>query len=214
MNKLNSKRNNIYKAMGLLTLSLGLAVTAAAQTGGLKGKIRANSGAGIANAWVTVTQGGKDIKAASSLSDGTFRLEGIAPGVYGLRVEAKGYAAGSLMGVEVKKGKVRDLGERLFLRTDEGAQVIIRGSVFFKEGTSITRAKVELEKVNADGSVKRVGTTETSVSGEFTFRQPDDAAKYRITAKYNGSAGSKDITVENAALYRVAITLDLSSRDK
>jgi len=207
------KPKKLYKAAALFMLTVGFAIAISAQTG-LKGKIRANSGAGIANASVTVTQAGKDVKKVKSTSDGSFRMEGIPPGLYGMRVEAPGYATGSLMGVEVKKDKVRDLGERLFLKVDEGTQVIIRGSVFFKEGTSVTRAKVELERVEADGSVKRVRSTETNVSGEFTFRQPDVAAKYRVTAKYNGAAGTKDISVENAALYRLAITLDLSSKDK
>jgi hypothetical protein len=204
---------NFRKAFALIALTICLTAAAAAQTG-VKGKIRANSGAGIGNASVTVTQAGKDVKSVRSAADGSFRLEGIRPGVYGLRVEAEGFATGSMLGVEVKKDKVRDLGERLFLKVDEGTQVIIRGSVFFKEGTSVTRAKVELERVGPDGSKRRVGKTETSVSGEFVFRQPEGPAKYRVIASYDGVSGSKEIAVENAAVYRLAISLDLSSKDK
>lgn len=187
---------------------------AMAQPTGLKGKVRANSGKGIGNASVTVTRGSEDVKSARSASDGSFEITGIEPGSYGLRVDADGYASGSLFAVEVKKGKVRDLGDKLFLRVDQGTLVILRGSVFFKEGTSVTGAKIELERVNADGTVKEVGSTTSSVSGEFVFRQPPGAAKYRVTAKYNGVTGTKEIAVDNPAVYRLAISLELSSRDK
>lgn len=201
-----------YFACSLL-LALLLACFCTAQSGGLKGKVRTNAGDGIANASVTAAREGRDIKSAKSVADGSFEIKGLDPGFYTIRVEASGYSTGTRPGIEVKN-KMRDLGDRLFLRVDQGTQVILRGSVFFKEGTSVTRAKVELEKVNADGSFKRIGSAETDVSGEFIFRQPDGAARYRITAKYNGVTGAKEISVENAAVYRLAITLPLSSADK
>lgn len=213
MKNLMLKEGNFRWIVFVLALTIGLALSASAQTG-VKGKVRANSGAGITDATVTITQSGKDVKSVRSAADGSFRLEGIQPGIYGLRVEADGFATGSLLAVEVKKDKVRDLGERLFLKVDEGTQVIIRGSVFFREGTSVTAAKVELERIDSDGTARRIGKTESSVSGEFVFRQPDTPAKLRVTATYKGVSGSKEITVENAAVYRLAISLDLSSSDK
>ncbi len=211
--KILRKFRPFYVVSGIM-LTVLLCAAAFAQPGGLKGRVRTNSGQPIASATVTVTQNGGDVKSAKTASDGTFQLSGIEAGAYGLRVEATGYASGALFNVEVKRNKVRDLGDRLFLTVDQGTQVIIRGSVFFKEGTSVTGAKLELERVGADGSVKSLSTSYSSVSGEFTFRQPGGAAKYRVTAKYNGVAGSKEIEVENAAVYRMAITLDLSSKDR
>jgi hypothetical protein len=184
-----------------------------AQAGGLKGKVRTNSGQGIADAVVTLTQGGEDIKSGRSDSAGVFLINGVQPGTYTLRVEAKGYASGTLFGVEIKN-KVKDLGDKLFLGVDQGSQVILRGSVFFKEGTSVTRAKVELEKVRSDGTVERLGSTETSVSGEFVFRLAPGAATYRVTAKYKDVKGVKEISVENSAVYRLAVSLDLSRDDR
>lgn len=204
----------VTSAIGVFLIVFAAAASVAAQPGGLKGKVRTNSGDGIANASITVTKDGNDVKSTRSTSDGTFQIQGLDAGSYGLRVEAQGYASGSLFSVEIKKNKVRDLGDKLFLKIDQGTQVVLRGSVFFKEGTSVTGAKVELEKVNSDGSIKNLGSTYSSVSGEFIFRQPDQAVKYRVTAKYNGISGSKEITVDNAAVYRLAITLELSSKDK
>jgi hypothetical protein len=210
-------KNLVYSPFRAIVLSLTAAALFSsavfAQTG-IKGKIRTNSGDAIPNATVTISKEGKEIKSARSRSDGEFLISGVDPGTYSLRVDAKGYASGSLSGVEIKKDKLRDLGSRLFLRVDQGSQVILNGSVFFKEGTSVTRAKVELEAIAPDGSARRIGKTETNVSGEFTFKQPEGITKYRVTATYNGVAAVKEIDVANAAVYRVALMLDLSSTDK
>lgn len=209
-------RNVIGSSLLAIVAIIAAAGSAAAQpsAGGLKGKVRASSGSGIGDASITVTKDGSDVKSATSASDGSFQLIGLEPGFYGLRVEASGYASGSLFSVEVKKNKVRDLGDKLFLRPDQGSLVILRGSVFFKEGTSVTGAKLELERINSDGTVKEIASTYSSVSGEFVFRQPGEAAKYRVTAKYGKVKNSKEIAVEGAAVYRLAITLDLSSTEK
>ena len=214
MTKNSSKLRSVSVLFGALLIFSTAAISVAAQQSGLKGKVRTNSGSGISGAAITVTKDGNDVKSTTSASDGGFQITGVEPGCYGLRVEADGYASGSLFSVEVKKNKIRDLGDKLFLRVDQGTQVILRGSVFFKEGTSVTGAKVVLEKVGADGKATDLGSTYSSVSGEFVFRQPANLGKYRLTAKYNGVTGTKEIEVENAAVYRLAITLDLSSKDK
>lgn len=198
---------------GFFLLTLGLFSAVSAQTG-LKGKVRTNSGSGIANANITVRKDGKELKSVNANSSGNFVIEGIDPGNYNLVVDAKGYSSGALFNVEVKKNKVRDLGDRLILNVDQGTQVILKGSVFFREGTSVTGAKVEIEKIGSDGSAKRLGTTYTNVSGEFTVRQPEGPAKLRVTVSYKGVSRTKDIEVENAAVYRLAITLDIYRANK
>ena len=203
-----------YRAVILTSMAVLLLSAAVFAQTGLKGRIRTNSGDAIPNATVTISKEGKEIGSARSKSDGGFIISGIEPGVYSLRVDAKGYASGSLSGVEVKRDKLRDLGNKLFLRVDQGSQVILQGSVFFKEGTSVTRAKIEVEAIQADGSTRRIGKTETNVSGEFTFKQPEGVTKYRVTATYNGVSAVKDVEVANAAVYRVALMLDLSSTSK
>ena len=212
MFKVHHKTKILFSA-GVFLLTLGLFSAVSAQTG-LKGKVRTNSGSGIANANVTVRKDGKDLKSVNANASGNFVIEGIDPGSYNLVVDAKGYSSGVLYNVEVKKNKVRDLGDRLILNVDQGTQVILKGSVFFREGTSVTGAKVEIERISSDGSAKHLGTTYTNVSGEFTVRQPDGFAKLRVTASFKGVSGTKEIEVENAAVYRLAIILDISRADK
>ena len=183
--------------------------------GGIKGKVRNNKGSAIAGASVTARLSGKDVKTVKSDSKGNFSIQGLDSGTYNVVIDADGYATGVKFGVDIKDGSMRDLGDRLILSVDQGTQVVIRGSVFFREGTSLTAAKVEIERVNDDGSTKSLGSTYTSSSGEFTFRPPAGTRKVRVTAKYKGVSGSKEITdIVNAGIYRTAITLDVSRSDK
>jgi hypothetical protein len=163
---------------------------------------------------VTARQKGVDVKSVKADSKGTFILDGLQAGRYNLVFDAPGYSAGVLYNVEIEKKKVADLSDRLILSADQGTQVIVKGSVFFKEGTSVAGAKVEIERVNADGSTKRLGTGYTSESGEFTFRQPQGAAKLRVTATLKGVSSSKTVEVDEPAIYRFAITLELSRSEK
>lgn len=194
----------LFSAICLVTPAL------AQNTGGLKGKVRTRAGLGIAGASVAVRQKGEDLKSVMADSKGFFTISGLEPGFYNMVFDAKGYASGVLYNVEVKKKKVSDLGDRLMLSSDQGTQVIVKGSVFFKEGTSITGAKVELEKINGDGSTQKIGSTMTNISGEFTFRRPEGSAKFRVTAKFNGVTAMKDLDVAEAAIYRLALTLETS----
>ena len=200
------------KFIYLTAIVLTMAVSAFAQ-GGVKGKVRSNRGAAIANATVTARQSGRDVKTVKTDAKGVFQLTGLQGGVYSLVFDADGFQSGLLQGVEVKGG-VRDLGDRLILFPDQGTQVIINGSVFYKEGTSLGGAKIDIEKINADGTVKKITSLYTNVSGEFTFRQPQGSAKFRITAKFKGAEGVKELEVDTAAIYRLAITLDISRTEK
>jgi len=207
------------KLAGIATVMLASlfffdSLASAQETGGIKGKIRTMSGNGIGGANVVVRQDGEDVKSANADGKGSFVIDGLKAGLYNLVFDAKGYSSGILYNVEVKKKKFRDLGDRLMLSADQGTQVIIKGSVFFKEGTSITAARVDLIEIKSDGSERKIASSETNISGEFTFRRPPGNAKLRITAKFNGVTGAKDIDVDEAAIYRLAITLDTSRTEK
>jgi len=184
-----------------------------AQPGGIKGKVRTTNGTGIPEASITARQGGADVKKVKADSKGNSVLNGLEAGKYNIVFEAPGYSSGALYDVEVQKKKTSDLGERLILTRDQGEMIIVKGSVFFKEGRSVTGAKIEVEQINSDGSTKKLGSTFTNVSGEFTFRPPT-ASKLRIIASYKGVSGSKEIEVSDPAIYRLAISLDLSATDK
>jgi len=200
----------IYSKIILFTsIFFGLSFAIHAQdTGGVKGKIRATNGDGLAAATVTVRQNGEDVKSATSDAKGNFVLDGLKAGNYNVVFSKSGYGLGVLDNVEVKKKKTRDLGDRLVLTVDQGTLVIIKGSVFSPDGRSVGGAEIKIERISGDGSIKKVGSSVSSYGGEFTFRFAEGAAKYRVTASAKGSTASKEIEVDSAAIYRLAITLN------
>lgn len=192
-------------------LCFSAAIVLGQSTGGIRGKVRTVKGAGIENATITAKKKGIEIKSVKSDTKGEFSIDGLEAGNYNLVFEARGYSSGVLYNIEVKKNKVQTLdGSRLILSTDQGTQVIIKGSVFDREGRSLTAAEIKLEKLNSDGSTRKLGTAMSTVSGEFTFRQPEGTAKFRVTASYKGKTASKEVEVDTAAIYRLAISLDVS----
>ena len=158
---------------------------------------------------IIARQKDKDVKSVKSDGKGNFTIEGLEAGLYNLVFDGKGYSTSILYNVEVKKNKVRDLPDRLILAVDQGTLVLIRGSVFSQDGRSVTGAEVILEKINSDGSTRKIGSVYTNVSGEFAFRQPEGSAKFRLTAKLKDAETSKELEVDSAAIYRLALTLNV-----
>jgi len=197
------------KIIFLLLLSAFSSAHALAQdTGGVKGKVRTTRGEGIAAATITVKLQDEDVKSTTSDAKGNFVLENLKAGTYNLVFTKNGFSSGVMYKVEVKKKKISDLGERLVLTIDQGTQVIIKGSIFAADGRSLGGAEIKIERVSSDGSVKKLDSSRSSYSGEFTFKFSEGAAKYRITASAKGASASKEIEVDSAAIYRLAITLD------
>lgn len=182
--------------------------------GSIKGQVRNMSGDNISGATITARREAKDVKSAKSDGNGEFVLDGLASGTYNIVFDAKGYSSGIKYSVEVKANQTFDLGSRLILQTDQGTQVIVKGSVFYKDGTSVPAVEVKVEKINSDGSARKLGTITTNISGDFVFRQPEGAAKFRMTVKHKGKTSSKELEVDSAAIYRLAISLEINRDGK
>lgn len=178
----------------------------AQETGGAKGKIKNSQDRGIEGVSVKVEQNGKTVRSSQTDKNGSFLIEGLKSGKYNFTFSKNGFATGTLNNVEVGGKKVRDIGNRL-LEIDEGTLVFVNGTVFNQDGKSIYGAKVEIEKISV-GSSKKIKPDYTSVGGEFSFRFPDETAKYRVTASFKGKSATKEVEVEGAAIYRVALTIN------
>lgn len=200
----------IFRSFVAVALVATFAAVAAAQkndknTGIIKGKVRVERGSpgGVA---VILRQGEDEVRRVESDRKGEFTIARIAPGIYGLTFRKAGLAVGSIEGVEVKAGKTRSLGDRLVLSVDEGSITFLRGSVFTEIGRSVSGVRVELSRVISETSVEKLDSRITGETGEFVFRVPPDAAKYRITLKADGAETvSKDVDVDAAVVYRVAL---------
>jgi hypothetical protein len=209
------RKFSLFASFALAVLILGVGTAVSAQsTGGVKGKVRSMAGERISGATVTARQNSNDIRSVRSDSSGEFTLNGLEPGTYNIVFEAKGYSSGVKYGVDVKANKVSDLGDKLFMQVDRGTQVLVRGSVFFKDGTSVTAAKVLVEKIDSDGRARKVANLTSNIYGEFAFSQPEGPAKFRITASHKDVKASKEIEVDSAAIYRLAISLDATRQER
>jgi hypothetical protein len=195
-----------------ILISAFSSVAAFAQdTGGIKGKVRTTRGDGISGVTITARQNGEDVKSVASDNGGKFVLNNLKAGIYNIVFTKNGYSSGLKYDVEVRKGKVGDLGDRLILTVDQGTQVIIKGSVFNEGGRSVSGAEVKFERISGNGSAQKIGSIYTNESGEFTFRQPEGAAKFRVTALAKGASASKVVEVSSAAIYRLALTLEVKN---
>jgi len=174
--------------------------------GTIKGKVRVEVGSPN-NVTVSLMQQEKELTKTSTDKGGDFSIMGVPPGVYSVKFRKPGLSIGTIDNVEVKAGKTRSLGDRLILTIDEGSIAFIRGSVFDGNGRSVPNAKIELARIQDDGSPKKIDGRLTTETGAFAFRLPPDAAKYRVTLKADGEPVTKDVEVDGAAVYRVALSL-------
>ena len=176
-------------------------------TGGVKGKVRVETGTpgGVA---VVVRNGDVEIARGLTAKNGEFELRGLKPGRYGITLRKAGLSVGMIENIEVKAGKPKSLGDRLILTIDEGSIAFIRGSVFNEDGRSMPNVKIELARVEADGNLKKLDGRVTNETGSFVFRLAPENGKYRITAKVSGGEPvSKDVDVDGAAVYRIALSV-------
>jgi hypothetical protein len=208
------KRNLQLVLMSLLAL---LAVSGFAQdraTGGIKGKVRVETGTpgGVA---VIVRQGDREIARGVTEKNGEFVVSRLAPGRYGVTLRKPGLSVGSLEDVEVRAGKTRSLGDRLVLSIDEGSIAFIRGSVFNQNDRSVPNVRIELARIEGDGTARKIDGRVTNEIGSFVFRLSPELARYRVTAKPNGGEPvSKDIEIDGAAIYRVALSIKPAENGK
>jgi hypothetical protein len=199
---------HIQLPLTLLTLLL-LAVSVFAQdrsSGGIKGKVRVETGTpnGVS---VIVRQGEREVARGVTDKNGEFVVSRLAPGRYGVTLRKPGLSIGTIEDVEVKAGKTRSFRD-LVLGIDEGSIAFIRGSVFNQDDRSVPNVRIELARIEEDGTVKKIDGRVTNEIGAFVFRLTPDAAKYRVTAKPNGGDSvSKDIEIDGAAVYRVALSV-------
>lgn len=196
-------------ALGLFFSAVCIVVAAQDRsTGMIKGKVRVETGspAGVS---VVVRRGESEVSRVTTDQNGDFSVAKLTPGIYGLTFRKPGLSVGTIEPVEVKAGKTRTLGDRLVLSIDEGSIAFIRGSVFNEKGLSLPNARVELARILDDGTLKKIDGRVTNETGSFVFRLTPDPARYRLTAKADHmQAASKDVAVDSAVVYRIAISLE------
>jgi len=198
-------------------LALTLATAGAAQkkskkqeptTGAITGRVKVAPGATPGGVAVAVRRGDEEVARRETNSKGEFEFQGLAPGTYGLTLRKAGLEVGRMEDVEVRAGRTVSLKDKLYLPVDDGAIAHIRGSVFDANGRSVNAAKVELARVEPDGTLKKLDSRVSNGTGSFAFRLSPERAHYRLTAKADGAEpATEDLNIDGAAIYRVALSL-------
>jgi hypothetical protein len=202
--------NKILPVLAIIFIAAGVAnISAAVQDktlGAIKGKVRVETGT-PGGVTVVVRRGEKEVTRSTTDKNGEFLVSRLTPGIYGLTFRKTGLSIGTIEDVEVKAGKTRSLGDRLVLTIDEGSIAFLSGSVFTADGRSVPNAKVELLRILEDGTTKKIDGRITTETGSFKFRLGPEPAKYRVSVKTNGEPVTKDVEIDGAAVYRVALSL-------
>jgi hypothetical protein len=200
----------LVRASSIIAVLFFLAIACLAQdkaTGVLKGKVQVEQGSpsGVS---VILLQGEQEVTRASTDKRGEFAISHVTPGIYSVKFRKPGLTVGTIDGLEIKAGKTRALSHGVVLSVDDGSIAFLRGSVFTEAGHSIPGVRVELARIVSESSMQKLDSRVTGETGEFVFRLPPDAAKYRVTVKADGAQpASKDVEVDSAAVYRVSLTL-------
>src|SRR6266403_6071554 len=147
-------------------------------TGAIKGKVRVERGSpsGVA---VILLRSNREVSRTLTDKRGDFVMSRVAPGSYSVKVRKAGLSVGTVDDVTVKAGQTRPLGDRLYLTIDEGSIAFIRGSVFTEDGRSVPGVRVDLARIISENSTQKLDSRITGETGEFVFRLPPDAARYR-----------------------------------
>jgi len=199
--------NKTLFVLAIILLAATVSLGQDKSLGSIKGKVRVETGT-PGGVTVVVRRGETEVTHATTDKKGDFIISRLTPGKYGLTFRKPGLSIGSMEDIEVKAGKTRSLGDRLILTIDEGSIAFLSGSVFSAVGRSVPNAKVELSKVLEDGATKKIDGRVTTETGSFKFRLSPEPGKYRVSVKADGAeAVSKDVEIDGAAVYRVALSL-------
>ncbi|HEX5884698.1 MAG TPA: carboxypeptidase-like regulatory domain-containing protein [Pyrinomonadaceae bacterium] len=199
--------NKTLFMLAIILLAASISFAQDKSLGSIKGKVRVETGtpAGVA---VVVRRGETEVTRVTTNKNGEFVVSRLTPGKYGLTFRKPGLSIGSVEDIEVKAGKTRSLGDRLILTIDEGSIAFLSGSVFSAGGRSVPNTKVELAKILEDGTTKKIDGRITTETGSFKFRLSPEPGKYRVSVKADGAETvSKDVEIDGAAVYRVALSL-------
>ena len=199
--------NKTVFVLAIILVSAAGSIAQDKTLGTIKGKIRVETG-NPSGVTVVVRRGETEVTRATTDKNGDFVISRLTPGIYGLTFRKPGLSIGSMEDIEVKGGKTRSLGDRLILTIDEGSIAFLSGAVFSADGRSVANAKVELARILEDGTTKKIDGRVTTETGSFKFRLAPDPGKYRVSVKTNGAEPvSKDVEIDGAAVYRVALSL-------
>ena len=202
----------------VLSASLAGSLFAAAlpqATGTLKGKIEDGKGKPIAGAEVrarSVRTG--SIKETTTSDKGEYVLQ-LEPDHYSVAFDAEGYQGGTMTSMQqVEEGRETQVKTITLSRSKRSS--LIRGGVFDVNGAAVAGARVKLVRIPTEDDEKQHKRTPSfsmerisNTRGEIAFRLPPEAARYRLTATFDGyKPDIKIVDVNESEGVPVALSLE------
>jgi hypothetical protein len=194
-----------YALMAGLVL-LFACLSAAAQTGTVKGKVKEEGGKALEGVLVQVisAKNKEDKREAKTDSKGDFELAGVPAGDYSFSFEKQGYKTFLTRKLAVLGGETLKVSAELKRESEPFS--LIRGAVLYGAGYSLPNASVAIERI--DGGKKFKQEKVSGEGGQFVFRLKAEKAKYRITANARGfQPASTEIEIESDEVRNIALTL-------
>jgi len=185
---------------------LSASISAAAQTGTVKGKVKEEGGKALEGVLVQVISAkNKDDKhEVRSDGKGDFELAGVPAGDYSFSFEKQGYKTFLTRKLAVVGGETLKVSAEL--KREGEPFSLIRGAVLYGVGYSLPNASVTIERI--DGGKRFRQEKVSGEGGQFVFRLKAEKAKYRITANARGfQPASAEIEIESDEVRNIALTL-------
>jgi len=195
-----------YASIVLLVLLFSIAVSANAQTGIVKGKVKEEGGKALEGVLVQAinVRNKEDKHQVRSDGKGDFEFSALPAGDYSFSLEKQGYKTFLTRKLAVIGGETLKLTAEL--KREGEPFSLIRGAVLNGVGYSMPNASVILERI--DGSRKFKQEKVSGEGGQFVFRLKAEKAKYRITANAHGfQPASTEIEIESDEVRNIALTL-------
>ncbi|HYP52584.1 MAG TPA: carboxypeptidase-like regulatory domain-containing protein, partial [Pyrinomonadaceae bacterium] len=154
--------------------------SASAQGGAIAGRVVNQKGEPVAGATVTATDASGRKRQATTDGEGRFRIEGLAPGSYGVTANAKGFAEAQAAGVVVAEGQAASLDLRLEVAPIDAGSVTVTATGNRANSDPVYTKLRQQPNAQFDSTVyavnnlvlKRDAATFTLRSGEVYFLPP------------------------------------------
>jgi len=132
-----------FQAFRCLLLLTATAIVGSSQTSTMLGLVTDPADATVSNAVITVTeQATGAVREGQSSSDGLFRFNNLPPGSYKLRVQAPGFKALELAGIDLASSETRNLGKLVLQLGALTEQVTVTAQVAVVQTASSERSSL------------------------------------------------------------------------
>jgi hypothetical protein len=214
-NSFRVRENTMKTVFALVAATMLYALSAAAQTGSLYGKVHdSRTGEELVGANVLLV--GTSLGASTDI-DGKFTVRNVPPGTYSVRFSYVGYTAQVVSGVEVKAGDNLKLDLNLTSEDFQQDEVVVTAERILSTEASVLADRRKSATIGDAISAEQIRKAPDATSGDALKRVTgltvvDDKFVYvrGVTDRYNGTAlNGVSVSSTNTEVDRKSFSFDL-----